>query len=367
MAPEAIDGGRLDQRYDLFAAGILLFESLCRRHLFGGRSDVEILNQVRACRVPPIERYHPNVPVELKQVVHRALSRDPHGRYADAAEFARALRQAMHPIAESEAATELRAFVTDLYARPDFPINRPKLPDLDAQPPSETTRSIVLKSNLARADASHLTEADAAAASGAAVPPRTGTPAIIALSLAVMAIGVVVAYLVYATVWTKELSRPPDERPIPIVVNTITKPVSPPPVGGGSRDATAEVSGAAPSIGAKDAPTASKPSRRKPVRRVVRFTPEVGQKAFRRRLGQIQRCYARHSPSGNATGAPVLVSDIRRDGRVSFVHIEPVSLAKTKLGRCLLAVARRVRYPRHDRARVTFRQPLAPTRAGSPK
>jgi hypothetical protein len=43
---------------------------------------------------------------------------------------------------------------------------------------------------------------------------------------------------------------------------------------------------------------------------------------------------------------------------VKAVRLEPSALGTTPLGRCLLAVARRVKYPPHADSEVDFKQPL---------
>jgi serine/threonine protein kinase len=84
MSPEQAHGMPFDQRADVFATGILLWEMLAGRRLFRGETDLETLEQVRAARVQPLREINPRVPKDLEEVVSRALARDAARRYQSA-------------------------------------------------------------------------------------------------------------------------------------------------------------------------------------------------------------------------------------------------------------------------------------------
>ena len=52
LAPEYIDGKKLDPRYDQFAVGITFWEMLCSRKLFKANNDIAVLKKIQECRVP---------------------------------------------------------------------------------------------------------------------------------------------------------------------------------------------------------------------------------------------------------------------------------------------------------------------------
>jgi serine/threonine-protein kinase len=87
MSPEQAHGRSVDQRADLFAAGILLFEALTSRRLFKGETDIETLELVRAARIPSIAKFNPKVPWALEEIVVKALARDGDARYQTARAF----------------------------------------------------------------------------------------------------------------------------------------------------------------------------------------------------------------------------------------------------------------------------------------
>ena len=91
MAPEQVEGGPLDHRADLFAAGVMLWEMIARRRLWGARSDAEIVRCLVLDEVPSLLSGAPNVDPELAGICDRALSVHVDERFASASEFQAAL------------------------------------------------------------------------------------------------------------------------------------------------------------------------------------------------------------------------------------------------------------------------------------
>lgn len=91
LSPEACTGRTVDHRADIFAAGIMLWELLANRRLFVGKSDMETVEQVRECKVPPLSQINPAVDAEYQAILGKALAADPSKRYTSAREFGDAL------------------------------------------------------------------------------------------------------------------------------------------------------------------------------------------------------------------------------------------------------------------------------------
>lgn len=88
MAPEQLTGGAIDARCDLWAAGVVAWEALTGRRLFKGGNDAARMYQILSGPSPaPPSSVRRDVPSEIDAAVMRALSRDPHERYADAEEM----------------------------------------------------------------------------------------------------------------------------------------------------------------------------------------------------------------------------------------------------------------------------------------
>ena len=90
MAPERYIGGDIDQRCDLYSAGVVLFELLTARRPFNGTLN-EIIYQI--CHVAPsaVSHVSPAVPTVLDPVLARALAKNPGDRFQSAEEFAAAV------------------------------------------------------------------------------------------------------------------------------------------------------------------------------------------------------------------------------------------------------------------------------------
>ncbi len=84
MSPEQAGGRALDERADLFSLGVVLWEMLVGRPLFGGATVQEVLSALLFAPIPSPRTLRPEVPEELAQVVLRLLQRDPSRRYGSA-------------------------------------------------------------------------------------------------------------------------------------------------------------------------------------------------------------------------------------------------------------------------------------------
>lgn len=97
MAPERCRGDEPDQRADLFACGVLLYELLTGVSPFCGDADA-VMQQVLYDHPPPASGLHgERALTSLDPVVARAIAKDPADRYASAADMRDALIAAAPP------------------------------------------------------------------------------------------------------------------------------------------------------------------------------------------------------------------------------------------------------------------------------
>ncbi len=93
MSPEQALAKEVDARTDLFSLGAVLYEMACGRKAFTGSSTVAIFDSILHKEPVPLARVNPEAPVELEQVIGKALSKDPSLRYQTAADLAADLRR----------------------------------------------------------------------------------------------------------------------------------------------------------------------------------------------------------------------------------------------------------------------------------
>jgi hypothetical protein len=100
MAPEQWRGEPQDQRVDLWAAGVMLFEMLAGDRPFQAESTTELRKQVTAHAEPPsLQRLSPWLPREAEALLHKALQKQPEQRFQTAAEMRTALQE-LEPLLE---------------------------------------------------------------------------------------------------------------------------------------------------------------------------------------------------------------------------------------------------------------------------
>ena len=97
MAPEQSQGKSVDQRTDLYALGLILYECLTGRRAFAGATPVEVaLKQIKERPVPPRQLLSATPP-HLEAIVMRCLEKEPSRRFVSAAELQRALTPPSEP------------------------------------------------------------------------------------------------------------------------------------------------------------------------------------------------------------------------------------------------------------------------------
>ncbi len=87
MAPETAAGRATDTRSDLYSLGVVLYEILAGRPPFSGQSMLDVAVMHLGAQVPPLPE---SVPAPVRDVVRRALEKDPIRRFQSAREMRRA-------------------------------------------------------------------------------------------------------------------------------------------------------------------------------------------------------------------------------------------------------------------------------------
>jgi len=102
LAPEQVERGRVDERTDIYATGILAYELLTGERPYEGDNPLQVAYQHVHSRVPAPSILVPDLPVAVDRLVVTATARDPADRYQDAGSFAEAVRAVTTDLAHGQ-------------------------------------------------------------------------------------------------------------------------------------------------------------------------------------------------------------------------------------------------------------------------
>lgn len=81
MSPEQARGETVDQRTDIWAMGVMLYEMLTGRHPFAGEYEEAMTYRILNEDPEFVTRIRPEVPARLDQIIERAIAKEPSRRY----------------------------------------------------------------------------------------------------------------------------------------------------------------------------------------------------------------------------------------------------------------------------------------------
>jgi hypothetical protein len=105
MSPEQCQGKVLDVRTDIYSLGLIAFEALTGKPVFGGNSAVELLVAQSTLPPPDLKAIRPDLDAHLVDAIYSAIAKNPEERWSSVDDFVGALR------GEISSATLVRASV----------------------------------------------------------------------------------------------------------------------------------------------------------------------------------------------------------------------------------------------------------------
>jgi serine/threonine protein kinase len=91
LAPELLQGEAPSPRTDVYAMGVLLYEMFTGRVPFDDNDTARLVRRVISEKAPSVETLRPDLPPELRDILERAIARDPETRFPDAPSLADAI------------------------------------------------------------------------------------------------------------------------------------------------------------------------------------------------------------------------------------------------------------------------------------
>lgn len=91
LSPEQADGGAGDHRSDIFAVGLLLYETLTGQPFFQGARTEDLPGRLAQARLQSPTGDDDSLPKPIAEILRRSLARDPAARYAEVQEMRKAV------------------------------------------------------------------------------------------------------------------------------------------------------------------------------------------------------------------------------------------------------------------------------------
>ena len=117
MAPEQCLGRPIDRRADIFSLGIVLYELCTSRRLFKGDTDFLVMTSIVNGKVPKPTLHRKDLPLDLEDVILKALAPKPELRFATAEDLAMALERVATNNGLRISSTALADYMSKLFGR----------------------------------------------------------------------------------------------------------------------------------------------------------------------------------------------------------------------------------------------------------
>lgn len=117
MAPEQMRQMEIDRRADIWALGVVLWESLTLQRLFVRSSQADTVMSVMMDKIRPPSEVKPDLPKELDAIALRAIARSPAHRFPTAREMGRELMKFCRESGVMVSPIEIEHFMERLFEK----------------------------------------------------------------------------------------------------------------------------------------------------------------------------------------------------------------------------------------------------------
>lgn len=93
MSPEQIRGREVDGRADMYSLGIVFFEMVTGRKPYSANTPIELSMQHLHDPIPKAKQYVRDLPMEVDQIIAKAIAKNPEDRFPNMGAFAQALEK----------------------------------------------------------------------------------------------------------------------------------------------------------------------------------------------------------------------------------------------------------------------------------
>ncbi|MBK7861012.1 MAG: protein kinase [Archangiaceae bacterium] len=116
MPPEQIRGGHIDHRVDIYALGVVLYQSLSGKRPYGQATDVALITAILQDEPTPLLKHRLDLPDNLLDIVSKAMNKDPAKRFQSCAELRDALETYIAHEGQPVTTSQIAALVTAYQA-----------------------------------------------------------------------------------------------------------------------------------------------------------------------------------------------------------------------------------------------------------
>ena len=330
MSPEQARGDAIDRRSDIFSLGVSLYEALTGVRPFARDTDLAVLKAVLGGEYQPLRGLRPDLPLEVEQIVTKAMAQEPEHRYPSALAFAQDIERYVGATTSSTGGQALTHFMTGLFG-PERVKSKMRIESLDELASRGVdipgrTNPMALKTavNDVTIDISERTNAI-----GAPLTVQTAKRAQALRLRLLMAAALVVG--IAGTVLAMKAMTP---APVPIL--TPPQVVVAPVIDAGLPEVV--IAAVLIDAGVPEVPVVKS---QKP----VTLTTAMVQKGISQNKGRFQKCFKENKPELPAAQGTLKVTfAIASTGRVSSVSTD---LEGTSVSKCIQSAVKGMTFPRH--------------------